>query len=141
MKHKHKLMFLDMAEIAAKTSTAKRLKVGAVLVKDSRILSIGINGTVPGADNNCEDLVDGKLVTKNTVSHAEMQSIYKAARDGQALNGASLFCNYAPCLACAIALVNTGISNVYYRHSYRSTDGIEFLVSNNVSVESIIEDK
>lgn len=141
MKEKHKLMFLEMAEVAGKTSTAKRLKVGAILVKDSRILSIGINGTVPGSDNNCEDIIDGELVTKNTVSHAEMQSIYKAARDGQPIKGASLFCNYAPCLACSVALVNTGVSSVYYRNSYRSKEGLQFLVDNNVYVEAVTDSK
>lgn len=133
MKEKHIDMFLEMAEVAAKTSTAVRLKVGALLVKDSRILSIGINGTVPGSSNDCEDIIGGELVTKKTVAHAEVQSIYKAARDGQSVKDSILFCNYAPCLSCAIAIVNTGIRSVYYRNAYRNNEGIEFLETHGVT--------
>ena len=137
MKDKHIRMFLEMAEVAAKTSTARRLKVAALLVKDSRILSIGINGTTPGSDNNCEDLIDGQLVTKPTVAHAEAQAIYKAARDGQALKDSTLFCNYEPCLACCVAMVNSGIKSVYFRESYRSHEGVRFLEDNSVFVQQI----
>lgn len=137
MKDKHIRMFLDMAEVASRTSTAERLKVGALIVKDSRILSIGINGSVPGSDNTCEDLIDGKLVTKPTIAHAETQAIYKAARDGQALKDSALFCNYAPCLACSVALVNSGVKSVYYRNAYRSDEGVKFLLENSVEVHLV----
>lgn len=137
MKLKHLNMFLDMAEVAAKTSTAVRLKVGALIVKDSRILSIGINGTAPGTDNCCEEVVDGVLITKLTVAHAEVQAIYKAARDGQPIKDSTLFCTHAPCLNCSIAILNTGIKEVYYRKSYRNTDGIHFLNQNGTDVRCI----
>lgn len=137
MKEKHKLMYMEMAEVAAKQSYAKRLQVGAIAVKDHRILSIGYNGTFPGADNNCENLIDGKLVTKKEVIHAEMNLIYKLARDGESGSGADLFITHAPCFECAKAILSVGFKKVWFRNQYRSEEGIQLLKNNGIDVEKV----
>lgn len=135
MKPKYVKMYLDIADVVAKTSYATRLKVGAVAVKDNRVLSLGYNGTPPGTDNSCEHIVNGQLVTKPDVIHAEANCILKMARDGQPALGADLFVTTAPCMECAKLILTAGFKNVWYRSHYRNTDGVEFLRSNNVGVE------
>ena len=129
---------MEIAEVVAKTSSATRLKVGAVAVKDHRILSIGYNGTPPGYDNECEyHNEDGSLATRPEVIHAEQNAIYKMARDGQSALGADLFVTHAPCIECAKAIKTSGFRKVWYRNQYRSDDGIKFLQQLGVEVEKI----
>lgn len=115
---------LDVAERYAQDSHAKRLKVGAVVVKDDRIISIGINGTYPGWDNTCEN-EDGS--TRDDVYHAEENAILKLAGSTESGKGAVMFCTHAPCIRCARMMARVGITEVYYRNGYRDTSGIEFL--------------
>lgn len=138
MKRKFVDLYIEIAEVVAKTSTATRLKVGAVAVKDHRILSVGYNGTPPGFDNNCETLnEDGSTVTRPEVIHAEQNAIYKMARDGQSALGADLFVTHAPCVECAKAIKTSGFRKVWYKNQYRSDDGIKFLQQLGVEVEKI----
>ena len=136
MKKKWIDAFMDTAERFARLSSAKRLQVGAVVVQDNRIISIGYNGTPAGWTNDCEG-EDGK--TKGEVIHAEENAILKLARDGERGNGASLFCTHAPCIQCAKLIYGAGIQKVYYRDTYRDTLGIEFLQNCNIEVEQVIE--
>jgi dCMP deaminase len=134
---------MDTAERFAQLSSAKRLQVGAVVVKDNRIISIGYNGMPAGWTNDCEEIVevheDGGVVTKtkDEVIHAEANAILKLARDGESGNGSSLFCTHAPCIHCAKLVHGAGINKVYYRHSYRDTIGLDFLEKCNIEVEKI----
>ncbi len=138
MKRKFVDLYIEIAEVVAKTSTATRLKVGAVAVKDHRILSVGYNGTPPGFDNVCETQnEDGSTVTRPEVIHAEQNAIYKMARDGQSALGADLFVTHAPCVECAKAIKTSGFRKVWYRNQYRSDDGIKFLQQLGVEVEKI----
>lgn len=138
MKRKFVDLYIELAEVVAKTSTATRLKVGAVAVKDHRILSVGYNGTPPGFDNVCEiQNEDGSTVTRPEVIHAEQNAIYKMARDGQSALGADLFVTHAPCVECAKAIKASGFRKVWYRNQYRSDDGIKFLQQLGVEVEKI----
>ena len=130
MKQKWIDAFMDTAERFAQLSSAVRLKVGAVVVKDNRVISIGYNGTPAGWDNCCEE--NGK--TKDEVIHAEANAILKLARDGESGNGASLFCTHAPCIDCAKLIYGAGISSVYYRNAYRNDDGINFLSKCDVQI-------
>ena len=129
---KHRTMYMRMAQVAAGASHAKRLQVGALAVKDHRILSVGYNGTVPGADNACEDSAG---VTKREVIHAEMNLIYKLARDGQAAAGADLFVTVSPCYECAKAILAVGFSKVWFGQQYRDNAGLELLTMNGVQHE------
>jgi dCMP deaminase len=131
---------MDTAERFAQLSSAMRLKVGAVVVKDNRIISIGYNGMPAGWTNECENVVqlsDDTVVlkTKDEVIHAEANAILKLARDGESGNGSSLFCTHAPCVHCAKLIYGAGISSVYYRESYRDNDGIEFLLKCKINIQ------
>lgn len=143
MKQKWIDAFMDTAERFSQLSSAVRLKVGSVVVKDNRIISIGYNGMPAGWTNVCEDIVevheDGGVVTKtkDEVIHAEANAILKLARDGESGNGASLFCTHAPCINCAKLIYGAGISKVYYRDTYKDTKGIDFLNNCNIEVEKI----
>ena len=129
---------MKTAETFADLSTAKRLHVGAIVVKDDRIISIGYNGMPSGWDNNCEDWFDdGTCKSKPEVLHAESNCIAKLARSTESGNGASIFITHAPCLDCAKLVYQSGINSVYYRNSYRSEDGIQFLEKCNVKVTKI----
>lgn len=140
MKEKHLNMYMKIAETVAASSYAQKLKVGAVAVKDNRILSIGYNGTPPGMSNVCERKVtneDGTvaLETVREVIHAEMNLIYKMARDGQSAQGSTLFVTHAPCFECAKAILSVGIKNVFYKEDYRDIQGVYFLRLNFIEVE------
>lgn len=143
MKKKWIEAFMDTAERFAQLSSAKRLKVGSVVVKDNRIISIGYNGMPAGWTNECEEILevheDGGVVTKtkSEVIHAEANSIIKLARDGESGNGASLFCTHAPCIDCAKLIYGAGITKVYYRNSYRDEIGIDFLKKCEIDIEKI----
>ena len=118
----------------ASLSSAKRLKVGAVVVKDNRIISIGYNGTPSGWDNNCEDEHGN---TKPEVIHAEANAILKLAASNESGKDAAIFITHAPCINCAKLIQGSGISSVYYREQYRDQDGINFLKASFVAVEQV----
>ncbi len=133
---------LDVAARYAELSTARRLKVGAIIVKDNRIISIGYNGTPPGWDNNCEHEIHqpvGRLdlVTKPEVIHAEENAIAKLARSHESGEGAAMFITHAPCAQCAKMILVSGIGSVYYRQQYRDDAGIKFLQRGGVAVQQL----
>jgi len=133
---------MDVAARFAQLSSAVRLQVGAIVVKDDRIISIGYNGMPGGWDNNCEDTVfqqDGTsaLKTKPEVLHAESNAIAKLARCGESGEDSSIFVTHSPCLDCAKLIYQSGIKQVYYKHDYRSSDGVDFLKKCNVGVEKV----
>ena len=135
MKHKYKLALLDMAERFGQTSTARRLKVGALLFKNDSIISLGVNGQPPGwHTENCED-DDGN--TLPTVRHAEVAALEKLFSSTETSVGAEMFISHSPCLPCAIKMVTAGITAVHYRHDYRSKDGIDYLEEHGVKVHKL----
>ena len=137
MKIKMVKAFMETAVIFSKLSHAVRLQVGAITVKDDRIISIGYNGMPSGWDNECEHEVDGRLVTRPEVLHAESNAIAKLARSSEAGQGSTLFVTHAPCLDCAKAIHQAGITAVYYKNDYRSYDGIVFLNECYIAVEKV----
>lgn len=119
------------AENYASLSSAQRLKVGCVIVKDNRIISIGYNGMPSGWDNVCE--TDGK--TKDEVLHAEANAITKVAMSSESCYNGDIYTTTAPCLECAKLIYQSGISNVFYRTPHlRSEDGIKFLDKCDINV-------
>ena len=119
------------AENYASLSSAKRLKVGCVIVKDNRIISIGYNGMPSGWDNVCE--TDGK--TKDEVLHAEANAITKVAMSSESCYNGDIYTTTAPCLECAKLIYQSGISKVFYRTPHlRSEDGIKFLDKCDINV-------
>jgi dCMP deaminase len=145
MKEKLKLAYMDTARRFADLSHARRLHVGAVVVKDDRIISIGYNGMPAGWDNDCEytpydDNGDPMfLKTKPEVLHAESNAIAKLARSSESGLGAKLFVTHAPCLECSKLILQSGIGSVYYAEDYRNSDGIQFLEKSGVIIEKVNE--
>lgn len=120
-------MYMRIAQIAAERSYAKRLKVGCVIVKNHSIISFGWNGMPTGYDNCCEMEVDGKLVTRPEVQHAELNAIAKLAENGYSSKDAAIFITHSPCIHCALLIQKCGISQVFYHELYRSREGLDFL--------------
>lgn len=136
MKEKFKRAYMQTAKTFAELSSAQRLHVGAIIVKDDRIISIGYNGMPAGWSNVCEDVLeDGTLTTKPEVLHAESNAIAKLARSNESGDGASIFITHAPCIECAKLIYQSGIKKVYYESIYRDHAGILFLKSSEVMIE------
>lgn len=142
MKQKFIDAYMDTAERFSQLSSAKRLKVGAIIVKDDRIISIGYNGMPAGWTNECETLVnriaeEPVLVTKDEVIHAEANAIAKLAKSSESGNNAVMFLTHAPCIHCAKQIYTAGIRKVFYRDTYRSEAGLEFLAKCDVELEQV----
>jgi len=144
MKKKFIETYMDVAERFAQLSSAKRLQVGAIVVKDDRIISIGYNGMPSGWDNECEEVVPPnewvefeQLKTKPEVLHAETNAIAKLAKSSESGLGATMFVTHAPCIDCAKIVYQSGIDTVYYKNDYRSTQGLEFLTKSNVNLVKV----
>lgn len=123
--------YMDVAERFAQLSSAQRLQVGSIVVKDHRIVSVGYNGTPAGWDNVCED---ENFKTKPEVIHAEANAISKLARDGESGLGSTLFCTHAPCIECAKLIYGAGIRKVFYRDIYKNDYGLRFLEQSGIEV-------
>jgi dCMP deaminase len=149
MKPKFIDYYMKIAEVTAGLSYAKRLQVGAVIVKDNQILATGYNGMPSGWENVCEYEEEvlmsefgkgnwlektGQLKTKPEVLHAETNAIAKVAQSTESSQGSTLFCTHAPCIECAKLIYQSGISTVYYRDEYRSDAGLKFLRLSGVDV-------
>lgn len=157
---------MKTAENYASLSYAERLKVGAIVVKDDRIISIGYNGTPAGWSNECEkiDYVDEngqdydemiskgytfgcisevagyvRRITKPEVIHAEANAIAKLARNHESGLDSDMFITHAPCMECSKLIFTAGIGRVFYKHDYRDSSGIEFLKKCGVSVQQVKE--
>lgn len=127
---------MKVAEVYATLSSAKRLKVGCVIVKDNRIISIGYNGMPAGWTNECEtsDEYGNMPVTKPEVLHAETNAIAKVARSSESCEAAVLYTTHAPCLDCAKLIHQAGISRVVWKHEYKTDVGLKFLKECNIEV-------
>ena len=150
---------MKAASVYAELSTARRLQVGCVIVKDNTIIGIGYNGMPSGWDNNCEEveyvlkeecretddymLLRGytetaygwtKLQSKPEVLHAESNALAKVSRSTNSSDAATMFITHAPCLECAKMIYQSGIKEVYYKNAYRSENGINFLKKCDVKV-------
>jgi len=142
MKQKWIDAFMDTAERFAQLSSARRLHVGAIVVKDDRIISIGYNGMPSGWDNNCEEefvneVGNAVLKSKPEVLHAETNAIAKLAKSNESGLGSTMFITHAPCLDCAKLIWQSGIGSVLYRNSYRDTAGIDFLEKCKINVNKV----
>lgn len=144
MKQKFIQAYMDVAKTFAELSHARRLHVGAIVVKDDRIISIGYNGMPAGWDNNCEDEIwdktgDYELKTKPEVLHAETNAIAKLAKSTESGDGADLFVTHAPCIECAKLIYQSGIRRVFYGKAYRDDSGIKFLEKSGVTVNKTVD--
>jgi len=157
MKPKFIQAHMKAAENYSKLSSAKRLQVGCVIVKDDTIIGIGYNGMPSGWDNNCENRIyanewsidnnlwdyqeeDGtayNLKTKPEVLHAETNAVAKVAKSTNSTDGADIFVTHAPCIECAKLIHQSGIKRLFYRDTYKNDDGLNFLNQCNIEVNHV----
>ena len=130
------ILYIDIAHRIAKMSKARRLKVGAVIVKDNCIISYGWNGTASGEDNNCEDeLEDGTLVSKDSIIHAEINSLLKIISSGISVKDATMYLTHSPCLPCARFIFQSNvIKEVVYGEDYRNLEAVNWLKKKKILV-------
>jgi dCMP deaminase len=146
MKQKFVDLYMDWAKRCSQLSHARRLQVGAVIVKDDTVISYGYNGMPAGWDNNCEleiyeengdDEPEVVLKTRPEVLHAESNDIAKLAKSSNSGLGADLFVTHSPCIECAKLIYQSGVARVYYGHHYRDDAGIQFLKASGITVEQV----
>ena len=137
---------MKTAETFAELSHAKRLHVGAIVVKDDRIISIGYNGP-PAGTHNCDvEFPDHGCArdSKGSCSlalHAEQNAILYAVKNNTSVEGSTLFVTLSPCLACSRIIFSMGISRVIYLFSYAeykgigTDEGVDFLRKFGVKVD------
>ena len=139
MKQKYIDLYMNWAESAAHMSHARRLQVGAVIVKDDTVISYGYNGMPAGWDNDCENIIGYEkeqpvYKTKPEVLHAESNAISKLAKSSNSGDGADIFITHAPCLDCAKLIYQSGIRRVWFGQHYRDDAGVKFLTASGVAV-------
>lgn len=131
------------AYVYADLSYCVRKKVGFVIVKDDRIISVGYNGTPPGEDNCCEHTIttdsgESLLVTNPNVIHAEVNALKKLEDSPETIDEHTMgFSTAAPCLQCAAKIVKDSLQIIYYDDIYRSAEGIEYLLDHGVTVNQL----
>jgi len=138
-------LYMDIAGRVSQMSYAERLKVGCIIEKDGRIISIGFNGMPSGMDNICEHcFVAGngtydhvQLVTRKEVIHAERNAIDKLSSSNESGKNAVMYITHSPCLECSKSIHTSGIRAIFYKEEYRSTEGVEFLQKLGVAVHKL----
>lgn len=155
-------MFSQIVQVVAQRSTCLRSQVGALIVRDGRIISMGYNGPVSGMPECTEvpsftELINDPVYQDRAISkviaeleanhtlcegpgctrslHAETNAIAFAARAGVSVEGCTLYCSMSPCINCAKVIVNSGIREVKFLEKYRNEEGIQLLQKSGIVVE------
>ncbi len=138
-------IYMELAQKLAQRSHCVRAHVGAVLTKDTRIISLGYNGP-PSGTHNCDLEWPGVGCAKDSKGscslalHAEQNAILYAAKNGVSMQGATLYVTLSPCIACARVIFTTGIKKVFFKDSYANfkslptDEGVDFLKRFGVEV-------
>jgi len=139
-------IYMELAQNLAPKSHCVKIKVGAVLTKDTRIVSLGYNGP-PAGTHNCDEEWPGTGCPRDSKGscslalHAEQNAILYAAKNNVSVDGCTLYITLSPCLACARIIYTMGIKTVYYLQSYAafkgipSDEGVDFLKKFGVDVK------
>lgn len=139
-------IYMELAENLAKRSHCVKAQVGAVLTKDTRIVSLGYNGP-PAGTHNCDIEWPGVGCPRDSKGscslalHAEQNAILYASKNNVSIEGATLYVTLSPCIACARVIYTMGIKRVIYTHSYAafkglsSDEGVDFLQKFGVTVD------
>lgn len=134
--------FMEIAEVVAKRSTCLRNKVGAVIVRDKRILSTGYNGA-PRDMEHCleigcirdqQNIASGTRHELCRAVHAEQNAIIQSALHGVSVEGATLYCTHQPCILCAKMIINSKIKRVVYSNKYPDDEAINFFKKAGVEI-------
>ena len=135
--------FMEMAELAATRSTCLRRNVGAVIVKDNRVIATGYNGTPKGITHCSEvgclrerlGVPSGQRHELCRGLHAEQNAIIQAACTGASVEGATLYCTTQPCAICTKMIINAGIKRIVIKESYPDELGESMLKETDIKVE------
>jgi len=136
---RHDKNYLEIACLRAQNSHAKKMKVGAIIVKDGRIISDGYNGTPAGFPNDCEDyeVADPSImITRPEVLHAEANAILKLTRSAESSEGATLYLTVPPCVECAKLIIQARIARVVYARPHKR-DGLHLLERAGIGFEQL----
>lgn len=144
--------FMELAEVIATWASCYQQdrKIGAVIVKNKRIVTTGYNGAPAGIKTCVErgECLRKKLGiasgTKHEICyaiHAEQNAIIQAAKLGSSIEGATLYCTHQPCVICAKMIVNSGITRVVYKHGYPDDFAVEMLREGGVALERFVEEE
>ncbi len=130
--------FIAQVNLISLRSTCSRLMVGALIVKNRRIIASGYNGSISDGDHCIDEgcyMVDGHCV--RTV-HAEANALLQCARFGVATEGTTMYVTHFPCLQCAKQIIQAGIIELYYEHDYRNHElAIKLFEEANVTIHQI----
>lgn len=144
--------FLEMAELVATWSSCfqENRQVGAVIVKDKRIMTTGYNGA-PSGIVSCKtrgeclrrkmNVASGTQLELCYAVHAEQNAIAQAAKLGVSVEGATLYCTHQPCVICCKMIINSGIKRVVYRYGYPDEFSIKLFAEAGISVEQLDPEK
>lgn len=121
---------MSIALLASSRSQCHRLRVGCVLVKDNRVVSMGYNGFLPGAPHDSV-VRDGH---EQATVHAEQNAIADAARRGVSIGGSTAYITHYPCLNCAKLLVASGVVHIKYHSTYNNDPLVEKIVGNMCNI-------
>lgn len=137
--------FMEIASVVAKRSTCLRNRVGALFVKNKRLLTTGYNGA-PAGIQHCDEVgcaregvASGTRHELCRAVHAEQNAIIQAALHGVSIEGATLYCTHQPCILCAKMLINAKVSRVVYSQAYPDDTALKFLAQAGVEVTRLTE--
>jgi len=137
--------FMEIATVVAKRSTCLRNQVGALFVKNKRILTTGYNGAPSGLDHcdqvGCarDGVASGTRHELCRAVHAEQNAIIQAALHGISIEGATLYCTHQPCILCAKMMINARVAKVVYQQSYPDGTALDFLKQAGIEVVRVKE--
>jgi len=144
--------FMEMAHVIASWASCyqENRKIGAVIVKNKRIMTTGYNGAPAGVKTCVErgeclrrkmNIPSGQRQELCYAVHAEQNAIIQAAKLGVSIDGATLYCTHQPCVMCAKMIVNSGIVRVVYQEGYPDEFAVEILKEGGVLLERYTEDR
>ena len=126
--------FMSLAFLIASRSSCSRLNVGCVLVKDTRVISVGYNGFLPKSPHN-SIVVNGH---EQATVHAEQNAVSDCAKRGISCNGSTAYITHYPCINCFKILVSSGITEIKYHEDYKNDSIInDILSTTNVIIKKI----
>lgn len=137
--------FMEIASVVAKRSTCLRNQVGALFVRNKRILTTGYNGAPSGLDHcdqvGCarDGVASGTRHELCRAVHAEQNAIIQAALHGISIEGATLYCTHQPCILCAKMMINARVKKVVYQLSYPDGTALDFLQQAGIEVVRVKE--
>ena len=139
--------FLEIAKVVAKRSSCVRRQIGAVIVKDRRILTTGYNGAPSGLPHCIEigcmrdemNIESGTRQEMCRALHSEMNAIIQGAQHGVSTKGATLYCTHQPCSVCSRMLINAGIVRIVYTGDYPDALARALLQDAGIDMERVAD--